>query len=328
MRRVDIEAWGLRIIDEVARRGRAEDAQVECKGTWPEPSKAARQIAGLCNAARGAEALWIVGLDEQRGVVPVDHSEFADWWAAARTAFDGTAPPVHDVVVQHPRGSVVVLQFDTDLAPFVVRNARFGSPTGGPVEREVPWREANATRSARRDDLIRLLAPLQHVPRAELLSARLDVLRTPPRDDRRDGVTWSLTMHTYIVHPVGESVVIPFHQCAATVRLRDVSVSIEMTAHCRPEEMNVFARQQRDQRIRTVDLGIEQLIVSGPGYMTVYGRRFEEGGDPERPYRLADTAEVEARLLPAGASTPLRITADLSWVDAAGTAVACWRYDA
>ncbi len=57
-----------------------------------------------------------------------------------------------------PFGSVIVVAmlFETDRAPFVVKNPAYGTVGGDPVSLEVPWREGATTRSARRRDLLRL----------------------------------------------------------------------------------------------------------------------------------------------------------------------------
>lgn len=66
MRQIEIEAWVLRVIEQVKRGQSNEDSRVELKARWIEPEKAARQIAGHANAARGDKILWIIGLDEKK----------------------------------------------------------------------------------------------------------------------------------------------------------------------------------------------------------------------------------------------------------------------
>jgi hypothetical protein len=66
MRPIEIEAWVLRVVDQVKKGQPNEDRRVELKAEWIEPpEKAARQIAGHANAARGSNILWIIGLDEK-----------------------------------------------------------------------------------------------------------------------------------------------------------------------------------------------------------------------------------------------------------------------
>jgi hypothetical protein len=73
----EIEAWTLRVVDQVRRQVSIEDARVEPKSDWLDPKRAARRLAGHANAARGATILWIIGLDEANGVVGINSADFA-----------------------------------------------------------------------------------------------------------------------------------------------------------------------------------------------------------------------------------------------------------
>jgi len=65
-----LEERVLSIVELVLNGRTVEDDRVELKAEWPEDHyKAARHIAGLANASRGEDVLWIVGLDETTGVV-------------------------------------------------------------------------------------------------------------------------------------------------------------------------------------------------------------------------------------------------------------------
>jgi len=86
--RAQIEARALEAYDLVSSGARREDSGVELKADWPTPDKAARRIAGHANAARGEDILWIVGLDEARGVCPFAPEELANWWSQVRAVFD------------------------------------------------------------------------------------------------------------------------------------------------------------------------------------------------------------------------------------------------
>lgn len=165
-----IESWVLRIVDQVSRDQHCEDSLVELKREWPSPQSAARILAGHANAAHGQKILWIVGLDEKAGAVGAPPNELADWFSAVRGCFESTAPVVQDLNVPVGVKTLVALVFDTDRAPFVVRNPVFGQSGGGAVEREVPWREGRKTLSARREHLLRLLAPVSELPDAECMS--------------------------------------------------------------------------------------------------------------------------------------------------------------
>lgn len=53
MNPIQIESWGLRVIDCVKKGQPNEDFLVELKRDWIEKEKAARRIASHANAARG-----------------------------------------------------------------------------------------------------------------------------------------------------------------------------------------------------------------------------------------------------------------------------------
>src|SRR5687768_8869769 len=100
MRKHQIEAWAYRALDRVKSGQQLEDAFLEAKAEWIPPQKAARRIAGHCNAARGSPVLWLFGLDEERGVTGVRRQDLADWWPNVMAEFHGPAPMPHDVVVE------------------------------------------------------------------------------------------------------------------------------------------------------------------------------------------------------------------------------------
>jgi hypothetical protein len=162
MRTHEVEAWALRAIERVENQQPNEDSRVELKAEWPlDPARVARRIAGQANALRGEPILWIIGADENRGVIGACQNEFSDWWAQVKSQFDGPSPVPRDVLVFRNGKTVVAIEFETDRVPFVVKNPLFGTPTGGPVKLEVPWREGTAVRSATHSDLITLLVPMQ-----------------------------------------------------------------------------------------------------------------------------------------------------------------------
>jgi hypothetical protein len=108
---------------------------------------------------------------------------------------------------------LVALLFETDRAPYVVKN-----PKGGQVELEVPWRELTKTRTARRSDLIRLLEPLILLPSIEILSCNVKMSRNPsvttyPNFHGDVPSNWQLEASLYIVPNSENRLIIPFHRC-------------------------------------------------------------------------------------------------------------------
>jgi hypothetical protein len=169
-----LEARVIGLVDLVLAGGRIEDDLVECKRQWPDPQQrsSSRQLAGHANKARGEPILWIIGLDENsHALTQLDMVEVADWWAAVASRFDPPAPELeHHLIVHIGEGqAVTALRFLTDRSPYVI----LGGGESGSLEREVPIRDGTRTRSARRDELLRLLIPAVAPPSAQLLAAKL-----------------------------------------------------------------------------------------------------------------------------------------------------------
>ncbi|MCI0427906.1 MAG: hypothetical protein L0Z46_07830, partial [Nitrospiraceae bacterium] len=209
MRAQDIEAWVLQIVDRVKNGQPIEDVRVELKSTWPDdPKKAARQIAGHANSARGEAILWIIGLDEEKGaVLGAAYNELARWYPAVQAEFDGLSPDLTSLNVPTTNTTVVALLFETERVPYVVKNPVFGTPGGGPVSLEVPWRENNATRTANRSDLVKLLVPVAKLPALEVMEATLRAIH-----QTSGAYTWRLDVKLYVVPRSDSQVVIPFHR--------------------------------------------------------------------------------------------------------------------
>jgi hypothetical protein len=89
MRPEQIEAWVLRLVDLVADGKNVEDSRVELKRDWPaDPNKVARRLAGHANACGSDVVLWVIGLDETQGVVPITPTDTADWIAQVHRSRD------------------------------------------------------------------------------------------------------------------------------------------------------------------------------------------------------------------------------------------------
>jgi len=160
MKNSQIERWTLEVIERIESRQPIEDSKVELKAKWPDdPAKAARRIAGHANAARGERILWLIGVDENNGVIGADYQEMTDWFTGVSGQFDGLAPRCIDLNVPAKDGkTVVALVFETDRAPFVVKNPHHGRRKDDPISLEVPWREGTRVRTASRSDLIRIFS--------------------------------------------------------------------------------------------------------------------------------------------------------------------------
>ena len=220
----------LRLVDQVGRGEPVEDALVELKADWVDPIRAARRLAGHANAARGQDILWVVGLDEVRGVVGAEARERAAWWNSVQAEFDDVSPDLTDLNLLVGDKTVVALHFKTDRAPYVVRNAAYGSTKGDGVQFEVPWRAGTAVRSARRQDLVRLLIPILAVPQLAWLNGHVWAKREEglPPDQRAElpdfvrgaHLLWRCGARLYVTPTTADRIVLPTHLCSAVAKDR------------------------------------------------------------------------------------------------------------
>ena len=206
----EIEVWARNVIEAVKTGKPYEDSRVELKAEWPADAwKAARRIAGHCNAARGSNILWLIGVDESQGVIGACDIELSNWIAQIDKMFDDMIPRRIANLNVHIDGKVVVaIVFETNRPPYVVKNKR----EGGAISADVPWRDATKIRSATRSELLKVLSPLQALPHVEILLASFHPERGTPNG------SWLLLMEMYVTPPMGiPSIVIPEHKCKVTL---------------------------------------------------------------------------------------------------------------
>lgn len=259
MKQTEIEAWVLQIVDQVKKQQPNEDSRVELKATWPNDShSAARRIAAHANASRGEDILWIIGLDESKGIVGADKNELANWLPQVRSNFDETYPDVIDLNVSVEGKTLVALLFSTDRIPFVVKNKVYNQRDGGPVKWEVPWRENCSTRSATRADLIRILVPISHLPKVEFLYADIKVLH-------RSDYEFRITVYLYIYPYQFQKLAIPCHRCELKGKIGDIKFS---------EAEKIILKPLKDTRGGMSEPLIKctktEAIINGPGLLHLY----------------------------------------------------------
>jgi hypothetical protein len=279
VRAADVETWVLELVEQLERGARVEDARVELKADWPQAARAARRIAGHANAAHGDSILWVIGVDEHaREVTGARIEELANWWPQVESCFESVAPTLLDLNVPCGENVVVALLFDTSRAPYVVRNREGGA------ELEVPWREATRVRSARREELLRLLAPAALLPDVEILGAHLE------RDNRGTSVH-RMVAKLYVVPRGRARTCFPFHRAAATVEA-GAQVSSALAVSLRTDH-------GRSPRAAPMILeGPSEVIVDGPGTL------FAEAVFPDVP------ASAEPLREPVRVQVQLRSTDD------------------
>jgi len=286
MRTVEIESWVHNINTLITNHHNVEDSRVELKGQFPEPYKAARRIAGHANAANGDPILWIIGLDQEKGVVGCPQLEMANWWPQVVHYFEPFPPHLTELMIPIGSMSVLAMLFETDRFPYLVKNPVYGKPEAGPVELEIPWRDGTSIRSARHSDLIRMFDPLNTPPFVEVLDMHLTL-------NTRDSTTpeaW-LTAHLYVAateHPF----ILPAHRC-----LTFVSIPPDINEECLP--VFILQAQNRSKDRGPSDLSVlgeyNEIIVKGAGAVD-----FRAKGTLSRVPAMPTIASVKLCLSPIG----------------------------
>lgn len=266
MRKSEIEAWVLQIVDQIETKSPSEDDRVELKADWIDPSKAARRIGAHANSAMGEPVLWIIGADEERGVVGASKRELSDWWDQVKSCFDEDVfPALTSLNVPVSSQTVVALYFETDRAPYVVKSRKGGIPSRG-----VPWREGNSTRTARRSDLLRILAPTSQIPSVEVVEGFADY-RQRIKDDEPTENYILFDIDLYFVPRSRAPITIPFHRCNFSIEFEDVKVEPDPSMfglsplyNRKNMENKRFGFEHEPDSI-TVESTQTETIITGPG---------------------------------------------------------------
>lgn len=312
MRNDRLEHWVLSLVDDVNGGRRIEDSRVELKSDWPQPVDAARRIAGHGNAAGSDSVLWIIGLDETKGVATTTPTDLADWLPQVEKCFDGVAPAVQDLVVPTASGPVIALLFDVSRRPFVIKNAAYGKPGGGAISREVPWRHGTAVQSARREDLLRMLVPMQALPILESLGGSVGVGRSSALHpgygslfpgQESEHLAWILSLSIYVTPADKGSLVLPTHK--TIVSFRFASGPAITTQYVRFDIPIYNSGPVQTRGSSTVAVSTGEAAFSGPGLVQVQSRYFE----PVRS--LPKETEVVATISVSPAGTELRCEASV-----------------
>jgi hypothetical protein len=266
MRMHEIEFWALRVLDSVVKGDPVEDARVELKREWPEISKMARRVAGHANAARGAPILWLIGADEKsKEVVSAERRDAQQWYPMLEKEFDGPAPMLVDVTIPYGDKVVMALYFETTRAPFVVRTlpAKPGEPH---IAYEVPWRDGTRLRTARREDLLRLLVPAIMTPMCEVRGASLLAVNAGENDVCR------LMVNVFLIHESPRPACIPFN--GITLEMAIESEKIQFSGRPRLEWPQMFegASFPPEMATHSVKIATHEATVTNSGMVVVSGQ--------------------------------------------------------
>ena len=322
----------IELVDLVLAGGRVEDDLVECKGEWPDPQKrsAARQLAAHANKARDEPILWIIGLDEKsHALTSPSPVEFADWWAAMSSRFDPPAPELehHRVVAVGDQQVVTALRFLTDGSPYVIK----GGGDDGTLEREVPMRDGTRTRSARRDELLRLLVPAVAPPSAQLLSASLDTSYFGGSQGKPRRTRLHLKATVFFQQPAVSTgvVMLPAHLMHARLDFNSSVGPLQRALHYSTDQDGRYQpalpwQQDRPIVVTTptifhgVDRRRDGVVITGPGSLVV---RTTETLDSDLQSALAalDVVQVHLSFGVAGVERRIQLSAGLDYAPDAET---------
>ncbi len=243
----------------------------------------------------------MIGVDEVAGVVGATENDLASWYSSVESHFDELAPRMTPLNISTDGTTVVALLFETERAPFVVKNPMYGSPGGGAVELEVPWRENTSIRSARRSDLVRLLAPIEQLPEIEVLEVEIkDQVEGTFGGNFYNGAI-NLVCQMYIAPKSEKRLTIPFHKCRVKFKLPEAPI---LEAHWIAIDPCTGRHRPFVEKpgSLTIESTTSEVIINGPGRVSLTATA-------KRPLVPKDEDAINVHvlvyLLPIGASRPI-----------------------
>jgi hypothetical protein len=314
-----IEAWALRIIDRVKSGQPNEDFLVELKRTWIPEDKAARRIAGHANSVYGESILWLIGVDEKEGVIGVEAKDLSAWYPKVESQFDGISPRLTPLNIPIENKTVVALLFETERAPFLVKNPAYGKPNGGSVSLEVPWRENTSVRSANRSDLIRLLTPLELLPSIEILDKDIYLTVSFVQENNEYILKSRFLADLYIVPRKEGRLTIPFHHCRVEFSISGMPMLMSDWVTLTPPDAvsstriglmsrNILSEETIPGSL-TIQSTLNEIIIDGPGKVSL--KASAEVNLPS--YERSSEIEVSIYLLPTNTDRPVSLTTVLPY---------------
>ncbi|MDJ0316171.1 hypothetical protein [Arthrobacter antibioticus] len=311
MRVIDLETKVIFAVDRIQSGQKVEDDFIECKREWPQGDKA-RQLAGSLNRAGGDPVIYIIGIDETNGAIhDLSGTDVLDWWAQITPKFDQT-PPEMIRQVNVPIGAdgefVIAIAFASDRSPYVVK-------TKTPIL-EVPMREGTGTRSAKRDELLRLLIPTIKVPPAVTLSGDFYAEYYPsvraPREEmggghgQVEGIRCQGNLRVYFEHSGNVLTTIPTHGMQGKVHVDNRTFNVSVTPHAtKPTEVH------QEYGVHVTRDGI---TLTGPGSAILALKLPAVSPEDKRFFRDASQLGFDLELHVLGAVRPLIATAQMGRV--------------
>lgn len=234
MRAIDLETRVLAAVERVRNGEKIESDLIECKRTWPGENKA-RQLAGSLNRAAGDPVIYVIGIDEKDGsIYDTSDTDILNWWNQIVGQFDQVPAEMvrHIDVPISATESVVGIALSSDRAPYLVKT---GSAR---PSLEIPMREGTGTRTARRDEVMRMLAPTLRVPTVTTLESTFSASHHPAivpdlnsenNYQREESVGVNGTAEFFVEHDGRDLVTLPSHSMTGVMEIGDLSFMLDVT---------------------------------------------------------------------------------------------------
>lgn len=300
-----VESWALNIIERIEKKQPIEDSRVELKADWIEPVNAARRLAAHANAAHGNKILWLIGVNEEKGVTGINYQDFAQWFKQTISYFSEMYPRAESYNIPVSGKTIAAVLFETDRAPFVVKNPLFGKKGSGPIEREVPWREGTSVRTATRGDLLKMLSPLQMLPSFEVLSGHIEVNKTVQGD--KIHYFGRLHLSLYVEHLQEARIIIPIHRCTAEIIFTDSGRRFPLKDLILRPPYTFGGDGHSINASLTVNSTRDELIITGSGRVSFEGDLLAE----QNLDSFGNAAEARILLMPIGSEQTISVITEL-----------------
>ncbi len=304
MRRNELETKVLRLLRTCSFPTHIEDSTWELKSeSSADPTRAARQLAGHANASRGEVIVWVFGVDEKRGVVGIEPFEVGVFLSQIEKSFASKMPElVSAVITEYDGKHIQILAFYTDEAPYLINNPMAGEK-GERADREVPWRVGDVTRSATREQLLRMLESAVSQPEVDLLGTRLRLV-TNFEEGRYQAVRYHVESKFYLIPRQDKPLIFPLYKMQ--MRMLDQNGTSRML-----HDFDLHVSKENGDRSSSLLITDDELIVSGPGLV----RLTAVTKIMNRLRLFQGPVTVEFAMTPVLASWQLRVTAVCEDVD-------------
>lgn len=304
MRPIDLEAKVISAVDRVRGGQLVEHDLIECKRDWPQENKA-RQLAGSLNRAGGDPVIYIIGIDEKTGAVhDISGTDVLAWWGQMTPKFDQLPPEMvrHiSVPVGEDGEHVMAVAFASDRAPYLVKTGSANPSL------EVPMREGTGTRTARRDELLRILIPAVRLPRVVVLDADLKGQYTPPPTGRPNDEELKCfgSLRFYVEHEGEGATTFPAHGMRGQVTINGEKFVLDMAPPMETASVPTGPSNFSFQRLS------EGVTVTGPRAVSLRLSVRDLTPDHNQLLTAADEIELELGLDVLHSIRPLKIRVSL-----------------